>query len=141
MPPEVSELGPLETWQVWAVGSQGKQGVIEVTAPRDMLPYAVVREAYRCRLQMDVMVEVVRGGVRLSAKPIPPPPEVKKALEEIKKEIEASGGTVEGAIETIKEEAEKLGYVAGLSPTERETIREKAKTAGAAVVFEDEVKP
>lgn len=82
IPPEVSDLGPLETWQVWARSTQGQEGVIEVTAPREMLPYGVVREAYRCRLQMDVTVEAVKGGVRLSAKPIPPPPEVEKAIKE-----------------------------------------------------------
>lgn len=109
IPPEHADLGPLETWQVWATGTRGKQGIVEVTAPRDMLPFAVVREAFRCRLQMEVTVEPVKGGgCRLSAKPLPPPPEVKAKLEEVKKEIEASGGTVEDAIKTIKEEVEKL---------------------------------
>lgn len=67
-------LGPIETWQVWATSSRGKQGVIEVTAPRLMLPFGVVREAFRCRLQMDVKVTPLKGGgVNLSATPIPPP--------------------------------------------------------------------
>lgn len=111
LPPdsEIEGLGPIETWQVWATGSRGKQGIVEVTAPREMLPYAVVREAFRCRLQMDVTVSPIKGGgVNLSATPLPPPPEIAEKLAEIKKEIEASGGTVEGACETIKAEVEKL---------------------------------
>lgn len=108
IPPEHADLGPLETWQVWC-GVNSNEGIVEVTAPRDVLPYAVVREAFRCRLQMDVKVTALKGGgVNLTAVPLPPPPEVQAKLAEIKKEIEAAGGTVEGAIETIKEEVEKL---------------------------------
>lgn len=104
-----ASLGPIETWQVWATGTRGKQGIVEVTAPRLMLPFAVVRESFRCRLNMDVLVTQLKGGgVNLSAEPMPPPPEIAAKLAEIKKEIEASGGTVEGACETIKAEVEKL---------------------------------
>lgn len=73
-----ASLGPIETWQVWC-GVNSKDGVVEVTAPREMLPFAVVREAYRCRLYMDVTIESIKGGVRMSAKPIPPPPKAVSA--------------------------------------------------------------
>lgn len=97
----LEHLGPIETWQVWATGTRGKQGIVEVTAPREMLPFAVVREAFRCRLQMDVIITPIKGGgVNLRAEPLPPPPEVVQKLDEIKKEIEAQGGTVTEVIDS-----------------------------------------
>lgn len=104
IPPEAEGLGPIETWQVWAYSDGKREGVIEVTAPVGVLPYAVVREAYRCRLNMAVRVENIKGGVRLSAEPIEPVPFV-------------PGMTPEEMAKVREEQRdESVGYVSPLPP-------------------------
>jgi hypothetical protein len=64
----------IETWQVWATGPKGKQGLVEVTGPRAVLPYACVREAFLKRLNMRVEVIPLKNGVRMTAEEIKPEP-------------------------------------------------------------------
>lgn len=61
-----------EVWQVWS----GQNPLVEVVAPRDILPFVCVREAFRCKLKMNVSIVPLTEkdkvkGVRLVAEPIP----------------------------------------------------------------------
>jgi hypothetical protein len=68
--PVVSIHG-IETWQLWCKGSYGRMvAIVEVTAPRHLLPYSVAREALK-RLNQGLRVDATTMAAYALPEPAP----------------------------------------------------------------------